>query len=257
MHKSNSEPPTSNNHNPGAGEKPRTEVYRPDLIRLPRLNFWRRSFQFIFRSVCRLALFLFARCEVRGLENFPKSGPALVVVNHLGDADGILGVAYFPAYVIALAKMELYSFPIVGKVMDAYGVIWVHRGMPDRRALRTAISALQEGYMVAVAPEGRESLTGALEEGTGGAAFLALKANAPILPITFTGTENRVVFANLKKLRRSNFTMTVGELFYLESLQETPQTQRDTIRLATEEIMLKLAAQLPPKYRGKYLVEVE
>ena len=76
---------------------------------------------------------------------------------------------------LPLTKIELYEIPLLGKVLDLYGVIWVRRGQPDRRALRAVMEAMDDKRMVAIAPEGRESLTGALEEGTGGAAYLALR----------------------------------------------------------------------------------
>ena len=59
--------------------------------------------------------------------------------------------------------------------MDWYGTIWVHRGRPDRRALRAALNGLAEGRMLAIAPEGRESISGELEQGTDGAAYIALR----------------------------------------------------------------------------------
>jgi 1-acyl-sn-glycerol-3-phosphate acyltransferase len=75
----------------------------------------------------------------------------------------------------------------VGPIFRAYGTIWVHRGQPDRRAIRAALDALAEGRMVALAPEGRQSLIGGLEDGNAGAAFLALKSGAPIVPIGWPG----------------------------------------------------------------------
>ena len=80
-----------------------------------------------------------------------------MVSNHLGDADGIVGLAFAKTPFDLLGKIELYDFPVVGKLMDWYGTIWVHRGRPDRRALKTALDGLAEGRMVAIAPEGRES----------------------------------------------------------------------------------------------------
>lgn len=141
--------------------------------------------------------------------------------------------------------------PILGKVLDAYGVIWVHRGQPDRRALRAVMEAMHENKMVAIAPEGRESLTGALEKGTDGAAYLALKTDAQVLPVTFTGTENSRVFNNLKRFRRTDVTLTIGKPFRLERVGEL----RSSIALGTETIMHTLARQLPIEYRGYYQVE--
>jgi 1-acyl-sn-glycerol-3-phosphate acyltransferase len=99
-------------------------------------------------------------------------------------------------------------------------------------------------------------VTGKLEEGTNGAAYLALKSGAPILPATFTGTENRNVYGSLKRLRRAKIRLRVGKPFYLQPSDDW----RQAVAQGTEQIMLTLAEQLPPDYRGVYLndrVDVE
>ncbi len=228
--------------------KPRTQFYRPELTRLPRLSAGRKWFRRLLNALARLLVFLCTRCRVSGVEYFPAQGPALVVVNHLGDADSVMGMAFFPRQVEALAKIDLIHYPVLGWVMDAYGVIWVHRGQPDRKAIREALRGLKEGRVIGVAPEGRESVTGSLEKGTGGASFLALKTGVPIVPVTFTGTENRRIYGNLIHLRRTPVTMTFGPAFRLEQLPDRKQS----IDQGTELIMRVLAAQLPAQYRGVY-----
>lgn len=230
-------------------QKPITNNWRPALTRLPRLMKWRLLFRQVIHFIFRFFVWALADTRVEGMEKFPERGPVLIVINHLGDAEAILALAYFPVLPDGLAKVELYDFPILGKIMDLYGVVWVHRGRPDRRALRAAIRGIEEGRVLVVAPEGRQSVTGGLEEGTGGAAYIALKTNAPILPITFTGTENEYVYGSLRRFRRPQMTMTIGEVFYLDSCSEL----KTSIRKGTEQIMLKLAEQLPNEYRGVYL----
>jgi 1-acyl-sn-glycerol-3-phosphate acyltransferase len=190
------------------------------------------------------------RLETNGLENLPKHGPTIIVGNHLGDADLIIGLAISPSQIVeVLAKSELYDFPIIGLIMDVYGVIWVHRGQPDRKALRAALRGLECGRIIAIAPEGRESLTGSLEEGTGGAAYLAIKSDAPIVPVTVTGTENNQVYGNLRSFRRTNVSITVGSPFRLQRTSNL----RESVTAGTETIMRILANQLPLYYRGDYL----
>ena len=227
--------------------KPITEVWRPDLVALPRLTLARRAFRAFLRGLTKLVTFFTMRTTIRGLENFPKQGPAIIVINHLGDADAVLIGASIPTTIDGMGKIELID-EWVGAIMHAYGTIWVHRGRPDRRALRAALDGLAEGRIVALAPEGRQSLIGGLEEGNAGAAFLAMKSGAPIVPIAMTGTENKNIYGHLKKWKRAPVTLTVGKPFYLP---EQPDRQK-MLREGTHQIMASLASLLPESYRGNY-----
>ena len=242
IEESNSSPP-----------KPVAEQVRPEITRLPQMTAWRRLVRRAFQAILRLAAWLLTDTQVNGLENIPPQGAALIVSNHLGDADLALGIAFTTRLPEVLSKAELHDFPMLGWLMEAYGVIWVHRGQPDRRAMRAALRGLAENRLVTLAPEGRESVTGALEEGTHGAAYLALKANVPLVPVTFTGTENSRLLTNIKRLRRTAMTITIGPPFRLEP----DANWRAAIERGTQVIMRKLAMQLPPEYRGVYSFDLE
>lgn len=235
---------------PSFPPKPITEVWRPELVALPRLTFGRRLLRAFLRGFAKLLTFVTLRVTITGLENFPKYGPALVVINHLGDADVVPLLAKLPfiSPIEGIGKIELYDHWLVGPVFRAYGVIWVHRGQPDRKAIRAALDGLAEGRMVGLAPEGRQSVIGGLEEGNDGAAFLALKSGAPIVPIGLTGTGNSNVYGHLKRLKRAPVTLSVGKPFFL---QEHADRQK-MIREGTRQIMEALARLLPESYRGTY-----
>lgn len=228
--------------------KPRSEVLKLEITRLATLSPWRRLFRLIIKWISKLLVFICTRCEVTGLDNVPRTGPLLIVTNHLGDADLIVGFAYTPPIAEPMAKIELYDMPFLGQFLDSYGVIWVRRGQPDRKALRVVRQAFDEDRMVGIAPEGRESLSGSLEEGTDGAAYIAHTNDVPILPITFTGTENKLIFGNMKRLRRTRISVTIGPLFRLEKYDD----RRKAVQQGTEQIMRTLALQLPEEYRGFY-----
>ena len=227
--------------------KPITEIWRPDLVALPRLTFARRAFRVFMRWLTKIVTFFTMRTTIHGMENFPKQGPALIVINHLGDADAVLVGATIPTTIDGMGKIELND-EWVGPIMRAYGTIWVHRGRPDRRALRAALDALAQGRMVGLAPEGRQSLIGGLEEGNEGAAFLAMKSGAPIVPVAMTGTENGNIYGHLKKWKRAPVTLTVGEPFFLREQAD----RQKMLREGTRQIMESLANLLPESYRGNY-----
>lgn len=237
------------NHTFPPPPKPVTELWRPELVRLPKLTWRRRVFRSFLRGLAKLIVWVFVDVKVRGMENFPKHGPALVVINHLGDADSVVLMASLPYLTDAIGKIELYDLPVLGRIMDFYGLIWLHRGQADIRAIRAALAGFAEGRVISIAPEGRESVTGALEEGTNGAAFLAYKADVPIVPIALTGTSNANIYGNMKRLRRSRATVTVGKMFRLE---KQDAGRNETIRQGTRQIMEALASLLPDEYRGAY-----
>jgi 1-acyl-sn-glycerol-3-phosphate acyltransferase len=229
--------------------KPVAEVWKPELVRLPKLTRARRLFRAFSHGLVKLVAKLCLKVTVEGMENFPKAGPLLIVINHLGDADAAAIVSALPLPPDALGKIELYDFPVLGRLMHWYGVIWLHRGRPDKRALRAALDGLAEGRVIVIAPEGRYSLDGALEEGTGGAAFLAYKSGAPVLPIAVSGTENEHVYGHLKRLRRAPVQVRAGNMF---RLAKQASARREALGRGTGQIMAALADILPEKYRGKY-----
>jgi len=228
--------------------KPVTEVWKPELVRLPQLTFARLAFRKFAHGLVKFISWLFLRVTIEGLENLPQRGPCLIVINHLGDADVPALISSLPFTPDALGKIELYDLPILGRLMDWYGIIWLHRGRPDKRALRAALDGLAEGRIIVIAPEGRYSLSGALEEGANGAAFIAYKSSAPILPITLTGTENENVYGHMKKFRRAPVHIRVGKMF---RLAEQASARREAMNEGTSRIMAALADLLPEKYRGE------
>ena len=233
---------------PSSQPKPVTDWWRPDLVQLPHLTFTRRIARVFLLGLARVLVSVLLRTTVTGLENFPKKGPALVVINHLGDADVVLLGAVLPLGIEGMGKIELHDHWLAGPVLRAYGVIWVHRGRPDRKAIRAVLEGLEEGRIVALAPEGRQTVEGGLEEGTEGAAFFAMKSGVPIVPVAMTGTENENIYGNLRHWRRARVTLSVGEPFFIREQADHQKMMRE----GTRQIMESLANLLPESYRGIY-----
>ena len=205
------------------------------------------GFHRIARGVSRLILKCAIRLDVQGVEHIPLAGGFVAVMNHLSSFDPMVVIAVTPLRPITIfAAIEHRSDFISGWALDRLGAIWVDREEPSREALRIALNELALGTAFCIAPEGTRSKTGALLEGKTGAAYLATRANAPILPAVVWGTEQ--IKHNLRRLKRTAVRMRIGAPFRL------PEARADTAKLReyTNLIMRRLASMLPPEYRGVY-----
>ncbi len=202
---------------------------------------------FLVRRVIDCILALLTRRQVYGLENVPERGPYLVVVNHMSMADPPLIMAALPMQMTVFAASAHRNDFFIGELMNQVGAIWVRRGEADRQALRTALDLLAAGGIMGLAPEGTRSKTGALQRGRVGAAYLATRADVPLLPVVVTGTDT--AFAMLKKFKRPELAVTIGKPF---RLPKSGRVGTDELELYTDQIMRVLAAMLPEKYRGVY-----
>ena len=207
----------------------------------------RNFLRWLIRSLLRLI----ARVDVRGYENLPAENSYVLATNHIGILDAIL-----PFY--ALGRWDIY-IPVAEKWEENWFLNWlgqhfnfvfIDRFHPDIQAMRKLIRLMEEGNALAISPEGTRSRVGSLIEAKPGVTYLATKLNRPIVPIAITGTEDKVILSNLKRLRRSHFTITAGPHFTLPPL---PREGRDeALKNYTDEIMCRIAALLPEKYRGVY-----
>ncbi len=138
-----------------------------------------------------LARVLFA-AKIEGVANVPREGEFIVVCNHCSNLDPpIIGWAtghQVGRIVHFMAKIEMSRWPIVGWLARQSGVYFVRRGEGDRAAQRFSLEALADGRPIAIFPEGTRSRNGHLKTGKSGAAFLAMRSGAPLLPVAISGT---------------------------------------------------------------------
>ncbi|SMB98322.1 1-acyl-sn-glycerol-3-phosphate acyltransferase [Thermanaeromonas toyohensis ToBE] len=141
------------------------------------------------KFICYIFFQYICRWEVKGQENFPLEGPAVVVSNHVSLWDPVaVGVA-IPRPVRFMAKEELFRIPFLAQLLRALGAFPVRRGRSDRQALKESLEILRSGQVLGMFPEGTRVRTGELGAFHGGAALLSLKTGAPLVPVAVKGTE--------------------------------------------------------------------
>jgi len=206
--------------------------------------------QKILRFLIRIILALIADIEIIGIENLPESG-FIAAANHLGRLDSALIFYIFDRKDLILPIAEKYEHhPFFGPLGAGVGGIWLDRYNPDVRAVRAMMRRLKNGGVLFIAPEGTRSKTEALQRGKPGVSFLANKAGVPIVPAALVGTEDRVVLDNLKHFRRSHITARAGKPFTLPPIHG--QARDEALQQETDEVMCRIAAILPERYRGVY-----
>jgi 1-acyl-sn-glycerol-3-phosphate acyltransferase len=205
----------------------------------------------VIRWLVRLLFNIIARVEANGYEHLPKEGSFVIATNHLGIVDAPIAfyaLDRWDMFVMIAEKWEKVAlFRWLGKY---FNFIFIDRYNPDIKNLRRVISLMEKNNILVIAPEGTRSRVGSLIEAKPGVSYLATKLNRPIVPVAITGTEDKALFGNLKKLRRAQITLTAGPAFTLPPL---PRENRDEVlKQYTDEIMCHIAAILPEKYRGVY-----
>lgn len=203
----------------------------------------------ITRFFITIIQIILSRLIVIGRENIPAEGPYILTVNHLSTVDTGIVLVGFPVQKWRFFAGEKWArHPVWGPLMSWNGVIFINRGEVDRRALREALAALEDGATFALAPEGTRSKVGAMQPGKDGASWLAVQTQAPILPVGISNTD--VLFANARRLRRTTITMHIGEPYRLPDLGRRVHS-RDLADY-TCLIMTHIAALVEPRHRGVY-----
>jgi len=202
----------------------------------------------VLRSVITTLFSLVTHREYVGLENIPAEPPYILVINHLAAFDSPMLLTVCPHRVRAFAAAKHKRNPLYAPLLVMAGSIWVRRGEVDRNALRGALDALKRGEVLGMAPEGtRARGIYALQKGKTGAAYLATRADVPIVPVGLTGTEQ--IKHNLPRLRRTHVRAVVGKPF---RLPESGRVRGQKLHEYTDLIMRHIAELLPEEYRGVY-----
>ncbi|HEX6289999.1 MAG TPA: lysophospholipid acyltransferase family protein [Herpetosiphonaceae bacterium] len=182
--------------------------------------------------------------SIRGSEHLPRTGPCLLVSNHLSNVDPFCLIASIPRHFHGLAKSELYESWFVRKLIEPLEPIKVHRRGVDREALRQAEAYLRQGEMVFIFIEGTRSKTGATQEARAGAVFLAQRTGVPIVPIAIEGT-NRIFGGQPPWYRRTKVRIVIGEPFVLEDLGVVTRQNRQE---AAQRLMARIAELLATRH---------
>lgn len=199
---------------------------------------------------------------VKGLDNIPAEGPAILASNHLSFSDSVFIPVVVPRQVRFLAKSDYWGgkgvsgawnrwfFSISGQIpMDRSG------GRASQNSLAAGEQALQEGNLLGIYPEGTRSPDGRLYRGKLGVAKLALRSQVPVIPIALIGTDKvQPIGKNIPRVRRVG--MIIGTPITFETYYANAD-DRFAQRAVTDEITSQIMRLSGQEYVDLYATDVK
>lgn len=187
----------------------------------------------ILRVIVAIIFSVFYRVRIIGRENIPKEGAAILCSNHISELDMFFIGYRIKRLVRYMAKEELFKNPLLRVIIKSLGAFPVKRGKGDVGAIKTSLKLLSEGHIVGIFPEGtrRKKADKANKEikVKAGAALLAQKSQAPILPVLIDGD-----YKLFSKVR-----IIFGKPFILD-LDKNKKYTNSELLLESEKIMKKV-----------------
>lgn len=174
---------------------------------------------------------------IQGVENMPAEGPVILAINHISLWDPLVAASSLPRKVSFMAKEELFSIPVLGKILPKLGAFPVKRGQGDMNAIRQSLAILKEGRVLGLFPEGTRSKNGEIQKGLPGMVLLMEKSKASVVPIKMFGTRN------LLTKGWGNIVVVVGKPMTAQMLQapEGVENRREWIADRIMQAMLELS----------------
>jgi 1-acyl-sn-glycerol-3-phosphate acyltransferase len=197
-----------------------------------------RAFYAFGKFLVSLMVLLFFPMRITGRENFPKTGPFIVIANHISMLE-VFFIAWmlFPLRTVFMAKSELFEHGrLFSWVLKAVGGFPVKRGTADIGAIKKALGVLKAGEVFGIFPEGtrNKKLDGVLQKFNTGVGYIALQSGVPVIPVLFQDT------AGFKAFRRVR--VVVGKPVDLSNLQSQGKINGDLTERATAKALDALNA---------------
>ncbi|WKY47251.1 lysophospholipid acyltransferase family protein [Eubacteriaceae bacterium ES3] len=181
-------------------------------------------------SICRVIVYfinlLIFNFKIRGKENIPKTGSALICPNHVSIYDPCVIASITPRYIHFMAKAELFKNPFLRWLLTHLYAFPVNRGNVGMETIKTSLKVLREQELLGIFPEGTRVKEGERIPPASGFVVFALKTKSPIIPVRIVG----------KYGFRRKIEIVVGEPIYLTEYYGKKHSEEE-LKKISEEIM--------------------
>jgi 1-acyl-sn-glycerol-3-phosphate acyltransferase len=195
-------------------------------------------FSRVFYSVIRFIVVglsvCYTRTSVVGKHNIPTSGAFLLAPIHRSNIDTPLAAFVTSRRLRFMGKDSIWKYAPIGWVLSALGAFPVTRGSADREALKRCISVLEKGEPLVLFPEGTRQSGPVVQPLFDGAAYVAVKAGVPIIPVGIGGSE-RVMPKGSKMIYPRKCVLVVGEPI-VAPIDESGRVPRSAVKDVTAHL---------------------
>lgn len=201
-------------------------------------SFASRVFYAVIRALVIGLARLVTRVTVVGRSNIPAGGAFLLAPIHRSNIDTPLVAAVTRRRMRFMGKDSLWKVKPVGWIVSALGAFPVTRGSADREALRRCIVVLESGEPLVLFPEGTRQSGPRVMPLFDGAAYVAVKAGVPIVPVGIGGSEG-VMPKGSRMIRPRKCVVVVGEPLVVPR-DESGRVPRSAVREITDRLSVEL-----------------
>jgi 1-acyl-sn-glycerol-3-phosphate acyltransferase len=192
----------------------------------------------IMRAIVVGAAVGYTRTRVVGRHNIPRSGAFVLAPIHRSNIDTPLAAAVCSRRLRFMGKDSLWKIRAIGWLLSALGAFPVTRGTADREALKRCIAVLEMGEPLVLFPEGTRQSGPTVMPLFDGAAYIAVKAGVPIIPLGIGGSE-RVMPKGKKMIYPRKCVLVIGEPITAR-IDETGRVSRSAVKELTEKLTVDL-----------------
>ena len=180
----------------------------------------------------------YTRTRVIGRHNIPRDGAYLLAPVHRSNIDTPLAAAVTHRRLRFMGKDSIWKVKPVGWVISALGAFPVTRGTADREALKRCVAVLESGEPLVLFPEGTRQSGPVVQPLFDGAAYVAVKAGVPIIPVGIGGSEG-VMPKGSKMIYPRKCVLVVGEAIHAPR-DESGKVPRSAVKEVTERLSIEL-----------------
>jgi 1-acyl-sn-glycerol-3-phosphate acyltransferase len=193
-----------------------------------------KIFYKIVRAIVVGVAVAYTRTKIIGKHNIPKTGAFLLAPIHRSNVDTPLAAAVTSRRLRFMGKDSIWKIAPIGWIISALGAFPVTRGTADREALKRCISVLESGEPLVLFPEGTRQSGPVVHPLFDGAAYVAVKAGVPIIPVGIGGSEG-VMPKGAKMIYPRKCVLVVGEPIYAPR-DESGRVPRSAVKELTDTL---------------------